>query len=83
MDSLKQKVTSKVTGDAYDKPAKTKDGAFTTQDSADAHTIEGTSADPNAQGGGMMTDKMQQASDKMDDMKDKAGDAGDQARQAK
>lgn len=44
---IMDKVTSIVTGDAYDKPAKTKDGAMTTQDSADAHTLEGTSADPN------------------------------------
>lgn len=44
---LMDKVTSVVTGDAYDKPAKTKDGAMTTQDSADAHTLKGTSADPD------------------------------------
>ena len=31
--------------DAYDKPAQTKDGAMTTQDSADAHTTKDTSAE--------------------------------------
>jgi hypothetical protein len=39
------KIKSIVTGDAYDKPAMTKDGAMTTQDSPDAHTTEGTSAE--------------------------------------
>ena len=60
------KVKSVVTGDAYDKPAKTKDGAFTTQDSADAHTIEGTSADPNSTGSAM-GDKAQEAEEKAKD----------------
>jgi hypothetical protein len=42
------KIKSIATGDAYQKPAQTKDGAFTTQDSSDAHTTEGTTADdPN------------------------------------
>lgn len=45
---LKDKITSIATGDAYDKPAKTETGAMTTNDSSDAATIEGTSADPNA-----------------------------------
>lgn len=35
MEAIKQKVT----GGAYEKPAKTADGAMTTQDSADAHTV--------------------------------------------
>lgn len=44
------KIKSVVTGDAYNKPAKTEDGAFTTQDAPNAHTIKGTSADPNSTG---------------------------------
>ena len=55
MDAIK----SKITGDAYDKPAVTKDGAMTTQDSTDAHTTDGTSADPNAEGGGKMYEKLE------------------------
>ena len=39
------KIKSKITGDAYDKPAMTKDGAMTTQDAPDAHTVKGTSAE--------------------------------------
>lgn len=39
------KVKSIVTGDAYDKPAKTVDGAMTTQDAPDAHTVKGTPAE--------------------------------------
>ncbi len=54
------KVKSIVTGDAYDKPAKTVDGAFTTQDSPDAHTIKGTSADPDSTGSAA-GDKAQEA----------------------
>ncbi len=50
MESVKQKVTAAVTGDAYNKPAKTEAGAFTTQDSDNAHTTKGTSADPNSTG---------------------------------
>lgn len=50
MDSLKDKVTSVATGNAYDKPAKTEAGAFTTQDSSNAETTAGTSADPNSTG---------------------------------
>ncbi|KAK4937282.1 hypothetical protein LTR10_022039 [Elasticomyces elasticus] len=42
------KVKSIVTGDAYDKPAKTVDGAMTTQDSSDAHTVKGTPAEGTA-----------------------------------
>ncbi|KAJ9602703.1 hypothetical protein H2200_012897 [Cladophialophora chaetospira] len=45
MEGIKQKITSKVTGDAYDKPAQTKDGAMTTQDSPDAVTTKDTSAE--------------------------------------
>ena len=60
------KVKSAITGDAYDKPAKTVDGAFTTQDSADAHTIKGTSADPNSTGSAM-GDKAQEAEEKAKD----------------
>ena len=41
------KIKSAVTGDAYDKPAKTADGAMTTQDAPDAHTVKDTSSDPN------------------------------------
>ena len=65
-------IKNKVTGGAYDKPAKTVDGAMTTQDSADAHTIEGTTADPNAQGSAGLYEKGEQ-------MGDKAKDAGYQA----
>lgn len=47
------KVKSMMTGDAYSKPAKTEHGAFTTQDSDNAHTTSGTSADdPKIQGTG-------------------------------
>lgn len=45
------KVKSIITGDAQSKPAKTATGAFTTQDSPDAHTTQGTSVDdPNVPG---------------------------------
>lgn len=55
------KVKSIVTGDAYKKPAKTEAGAFTTQDSDNAHTTSGTSAeDPNIPGSG----KLEQGVDK-------------------
>jgi len=55
------KVKSIVTGDAYKKPAKTEAGAFTTQDSDNAHTTSGTSAeDPNIPGSG----KIEQGVDK-------------------
>jgi hypothetical protein len=61
-------IKSKVTGDAYDKPAKTVDGAMTTSDSADAHTVEGTSADPSAEGsGGAIFEKGEQLGDKAKD----------------
>ena len=82
MSSLKDKITSKVTGDAYDKPAMTKDGAFTTQDSEDAHTIEGTSADPNSTGSGTADkaqEKLDQAGDKASETTDKAKQTADQA----
>lgn len=71
------KVTSVVTGDAYDKPAKTKDGAMTTQDSADAHTLKGTSADPNpppAEKG-----MLEKAGDKASDLGKKAEDTANKA----
>jgi hypothetical protein len=42
------KIKSVVTGDAYDKPAMTKDGAMTTQDAPDAHTVKNTSAEGTA-----------------------------------
>lgn len=68
-------IKSKITGDAYDKPAKTVDGAMTTQDSADAHTIEGTSADPNAEGTGAgIYEKGEQLGDKAKDAGYKAED---------
>jgi len=69
MDAIK----SKITGNAYDKPAKTADGAFTTQDSDNAATLTGTSHDPNPEtnaknvGGGM--------GEKMEGMVGKAKDA--------
>jgi len=48
-----EKVKSVVTGDAYKKPAKTEAGAFTTQDSDNAATTSGTSAeDPHIPGSG-------------------------------
>jgi hypothetical protein len=59
MSSIKDKITSMATGDAYDKPAKTEAGAFTTQDSSNAHTTKGTSSDPNSTGNAM-TDTMNQ-----------------------
>lgn len=65
------KVKDVVTGGAYDKPAKTKDGAFTTQDSDNAHTIEGTSADPNSTGSAT-GDKMEQAENKAKETGEKA-----------
>lgn len=80
------KVKDVVTGGAYDKPAKTKDGAFTTQDSEDAHTIEGTSADPNSTGSSA-GDKMQEAEgkaqQKTEESKQKAGEATDKASETK
>ncbi|KAK5079830.1 hypothetical protein LTR70_008897 [Exophiala xenobiotica] len=72
-------------GDAYDKPAKTETGAMTTNDSSDAATIEGTSADPNAPGSepsalekkaGESADK---AGEKAKQAKDKKGEAEQQA----
>ncbi|KAJ9503006.1 hypothetical protein LTR99_007121 [Exophiala xenobiotica] len=42
------KIKSAITGDAYDKPAMTKDGAMTVQDAPDAHTVKGTSAEGTA-----------------------------------
>lgn len=75
--TLKDKVTSVVTGDAYDKPAKTKDGAMTTQDSADAHTLEGTSADPNPPEPGKST--LEKVGDKAEDLGNKAEDKKNQA----
>jgi hypothetical protein len=59
MDSIKKAVT----GDAYNKPAKTEAGAFTTQDSKDAATIKGTSADPNSTGSAV-GDAAEKAQDK-------------------
>ena len=72
MDAIKQKVT----GGAYDKPAKTKDGAMTTQDSADAHTIEGTTADPNV---GTATSTA--AGDKAQELKERATGKASQAKE--
>ncbi|KAI9744711.1 MAG: hypothetical protein M1818_001636 [Claussenomyces sp. TS43310] len=63
MESIKNKVTSAVTGDAYDKPAKTEAGAFTKQGSSNAATTDGTSADPNSTGSSV-GDKAEQATDK-------------------
>ena len=77
---LKDKITSIVTGDAYDKPAKTVDGALTTQGSDNAHTIEGTSADPNSTGSGT-SDLANKAKGKMDEVSDKTGDLGQQAKE--
>jgi len=85
MQSLKDKATSVVTGDAYDKPAKTKDGAMTTQDSDNAHTIKGTSADPNAPepGKSKLEEKGEQmansAASKVDKAQDKASSATQKA----
>lgn len=73
--TLKDKVTSVVTGDAYDKPAQTKDGAMTTQDSPNAHTLKGTSADPNPPEPGK--NKMEQLGDKAQEVGDKAQDKMD------
>jgi hypothetical protein len=82
---------SKLTGDAHDKPAKTVDRAMTTLNSADAHTIEGTSADPNFEGsGGAIFEKGEQLGDKakgagyqaetkVKEVADKHGDKIDQA----
>lgn len=57
------------TGGAYDAPAKTKDGAFTKQGEPDAHTIKGTSADPNSTGSktGDAIAKAQEAKKKVDE----------------
>ncbi|KAK5367834.1 hypothetical protein LTR20_009063 [Exophiala xenobiotica] len=44
------KIKSAITGDAYDKPAMTKDGAMTVQDAPDAHTVKGTSAENKLSG---------------------------------
>jgi len=82
---LKDKITSIATGDAYDKPAKTETGAMTTNDSSDAATTEGTSADPNAKGSepsalekkaGESADK---AGEKAKQAKDKKGEAEQQS----
>lgn len=80
------KIKSIVTGDAYDKPAKTADGAMTTQDSADAHTLKGTSADPNPPEPGkskieQMGDKAQAAGDKAQDKVGQAQQKGEEAKQ--
>jgi hypothetical protein len=56
MNAIKEKIT----GGAYDKPAKTQDGAMTTADAANAHTIEGTSSDPNAEGSAGIYEKGEQ-----------------------
>lgn len=68
--AIKDKIASIVTGDAYNKPAKTEDGAFTTQGSKDAHTIKGTSADPNSTGSAV-GDKAEQAKEKGQEAKQK------------
>lgn len=73
------KIKSIVTGDAYDKPAKTADGAMTTQDSSDAHTLKGTSADPNPPEPGKS--KIEQMGDKAQEVGDKAQDKAGQAKQ--
>lgn len=75
--TLMDKVTSVVTGDAYDKPAKTKDGAMTTQDSADAHTLKGTSADPNPPP--PEKSMIEKAGDKASDLGKKAEDTAGKA----
>src|SRR5690349_21778457 len=81
MQSLKDKATSVVTGDAYDKPAKTADGAMTTQDSDNAHTLKGTSADPNPPPPekSKLQEKGEQLANKT---ADKAGQAQDKATSA-
>jgi len=80
------KVKDIVTGGAYDKPAKTEDGAFTTQDSKNAATIEGTSADPNSTGSAA-GDKMQEAEgkakEKANQGQQKAEQGGQKAEQGK
>lgn len=75
------KIKSIVTGDAYDKPAKTADGAMTTQDSSDAHTLKGTSADPNPPEPGKS--KIEQAGDKAQALGDKAQEKTGQAKEKK
>ena len=74
------KVKDIVTGGAYDKPAKTKDGAFTTQDSDNAHTIEGTSADPNSTGSAT-GDKLEQAQQKTEQKADETKQKTDETKQ--
>lgn len=82
--ALKDKITSVVTGDAYDKPAKTEDGAMTTQDSDNAHTLKGTSADPNPPEPGKS--KIEEYGDKAsalgDKYQDKVGQAKDKGQEA-
>lgn len=68
---LKDTITNIVTGGAYEKPAKTVDGAFTKQGEPNAHTIEGTSADPNSTGS--------KAGDLLEQGKDKAQQAKGEA----
>lgn len=76
--TLKDKITSIATGDAYDKPAKTESGAMTTNDSSDAATIEGTSADPNAPGS-----EPSALEKKAGESADKAGEKAKQAKEKK
>lgn len=80
------KIKSVVTGDAYDKPAKTADGAMTTQDAPDAHTVKDTSHDPNPPPSeDTKAEKMLQTADKKveeksnqgQEMKEKAQDKAD------
>ena len=80
------KIKSVVTGDAYDKPAKTADGAMTTQDAPDAHTVKDTSHDPNpppmedTKAEKMLQSadkKVEEKSNKADELKQKAEDKAD------
>lgn len=83
---MASKIKSIITGDAYEKPAMTADGAMTTQDSGNADTVKGTSADPNPPPSeDTKAEKMLQSADKKveektnqaQDMKQKAQDKAD------
>ena len=80
------KIKSVVTGDAYDKPAQTADGAMTTQDSSNAHTVKDTSADPDpppmedTKAEKMLQNadkKVEEKTNKAQEMRDKAQDKAD------
>jgi len=71
---LKDKITSIVTGDAYKHPAKTETGAFTKQGEPNAHTIEGTSADPNSTGS-KAGDMLEQGKEKASQAKNESGNS--------